>query len=179
MRQRRLHWWRSRSGSVAVEFVFVFPILVLMTMGALDLSFVVFDYHKATEATRRGIRAAVINAPIADMSLLSSGSIVCSKSSNVSCSRGSVKSSDTFDKVVSAIQEIAPNIEAQNVSVIYADSGIVVGGSSDIVTPVITVSIAGVHYEFAALKLIPGFPASVELPGFDSTRVGTSAQPEP
>lgn len=177
MSSTRLKWRRADSGNVAVEFAFIFPILVLMTMGALELSFVVFDYHKASEATRRGVRAAIINDPVADMALVSNGAITCSKTSNVSCTSGSVKSSSSFDAIVQAIQEISPNIADTNVSVTYADSGVVIGGSADIVTPVITVRINGVRYDFVALKLIPGFPSSVELPGFDTTRIGTSAQP--
>lgn len=46
-------------GSAAVEFALVAPILVILTLAALDLASLMFDYHRASEATRRAARVAV------------------------------------------------------------------------------------------------------------------------
>ncbi len=50
-------------GSAAVEFGMIAPLLVLITFAILEFSLVLFEQHRATEATRRGARQAVIARP--------------------------------------------------------------------------------------------------------------------
>ena len=42
-------------------------------------------------------------------------------------------------------------------------------------TPLVTVSLVNVRHDFIALRLIPGMPASMTYPGFESTRLAATA----
>lgn len=65
----RLHTlWRDRRGSSAVEFALVFPGFIVLTLGALYLSLVLYaltSAHQATEAAARyaSIQQTLKNAP--------------------------------------------------------------------------------------------------------------------
>lgn len=56
---------RSSSGAVFVEFTAVFPIILLLTMGALDFSFLMIKWVSASKATYAGARLASIMDPVA------------------------------------------------------------------------------------------------------------------
>jgi Flp pilus assembly protein TadG len=165
-----------RRGATALEFAFIAPALLTVSLGALEISLIVYDYHAATEATRRGVRQAITGAPVATLNNLSSTPITCSGTNNggVTCSPGSVRSSQSFAAIVSEIRAAAPFVAHQNVRVSYAASGVVVDGAGAFVTPLVTVRLANVTHEFFALKFIPGMPTSMTYPGFESTRLAAS-----
>src|SRR3546814_5498704 len=59
--RRRLAAFRTEeAGSSLIQFGILAPVLVVLSFGILDLTLLAFDYHRATEATRRGVRTAVI-----------------------------------------------------------------------------------------------------------------------
>lgn len=167
---------RRRDGGVALEFAFIAPLLFTVTLGALEVVFIVSDYHAATEATRRGARQAITGTPVATLGNLDANAITCSGSGEaVSCSSGSVRSAESFAEIVGEIRATAPFVRPENVRVSYRASGVVVDGAGAFVTPLVTVSLVGVRHEFFALGLIPGMPTSMTYPGFESTRLAPTA----
>lgn len=177
MPSRLLRLLRNRSGATAVEFAFIAPLLITMTLGAIEVALIIFDYHAANEATRRGARQAERDPAVASLANLRSAPIACSSSSGggVTCSTASVRAAQTFTNVVNEVRAIAPWIGSDNVVVSYRDSGIVVDAAGTIVTPLVTVSLVNVRHDFITLKLIPGMPTSMTYPGFESTRLAASA----
>jgi Flp pilus assembly protein TadG len=166
---------RRRDGGAALEFALIAPLLLTVTLGALELAFIVYDFHAATEATRRGVRQAITATPVAALANLGANTITCSGSGeSVSCSTGSVRSSQSFADIVGEIRAIAPFIRADNVRVSYRASGVVVDAAGSFVTPLVTVSLVGVRHDFVALRLIPGMPTSMTYPGFESTRLAAT-----
>ena len=63
-------WRKCRKGTTAVEFGLILPALLLLTLGALEGGLIMFDYHKISEATRRGLRTALTEDPIIDLAEL-------------------------------------------------------------------------------------------------------------
>jgi Flp pilus assembly protein TadG len=176
--RRIANWWRNRRGTAALEFALILPALLLLTIGTLEVGLIMFDYHKLSEATRRGLRTALIEDVIIDLADLDATPITCSGPGNVSCSGGSVESSDSFDAIVLAMQEIVPRIDADNVVVTYADSGLDISGNGDTVTPLVTVGVTGLEYDFVALRYIPGLSTVLTLPNFNTTRLSHTVVPD-
>jgi Flp pilus assembly protein TadG len=173
---RRLRGMLKRQdGGVALEFALIAPLLFAVTLGALEIAFIAYDFHAATEATRRGVRQAITETSVATLSHLGANPITCSGSGDtVSCSSGSVRSSQSFTDIVNEIRAAAPFVSAENVRVSYRASGVTVDAAGSFVTPLVTVSLVGVRHDFFALKLIPGMPTSMTYPGFESTRLAAT-----
>lgn len=57
MRARTLRW-RSERGAELLEFALVFPILLLVLAGILDMGFLFKDFEVVTNAAREGARMA-------------------------------------------------------------------------------------------------------------------------
>jgi len=173
-----LAWARCRRGTTALEFALILPVLLLFTLGALEIGLIMFEYHKMSEATRRGLRTALIEDPIIDFAELTTTPVPCTGSGGVSCNGVTVDNSATFDTVVAAMRAVSGKISADNVTVIYTDSGLDISGTGETITPLITVKVSGLTYNFVALRYLPGLPAQFNLPGFDTTRLSYTTLPE-
>ncbi len=171
-------WFRAREGATAMEFAMILPVLLLLTLGALEIGLIMFDFHKVSEATRRGLRTALINDTIIDLGDLDTTPIPCTGSGGVSCSGGSVDNSGSFDAIVAAMQAVTPRITGDNVIVTYSDSGLDISGTGETTTPLVTVEVTGLAYEFTALSYLPGLPDELTLPSFDTTRLGHTTIPD-
>jgi len=55
------HLRRPERGQSLVEFALVFPLIALLTFGAIDLGRAVFAYSTVTSAARQGARVASVN----------------------------------------------------------------------------------------------------------------------
>ena len=114
-------FWRHVRGGVAIEFAFVFPLLLAFTIAVLEFGIILFDYHRAGEATRRGVRDLVINPPLAALdALVNNGSVVCIGSdASVSCTGGAVDgdAATTFAALVARMQDVFSTVAPQNVSI--------------------------------------------------------------
>ncbi|MBT7758979.1 MAG: hypothetical protein HN732_16730 [Rhodospirillaceae bacterium] len=170
-------WRKCRKGTTAVEFGLILPALLLLTLGALEGGLIMFDYHKISEATRRGLRTALTEDPIIDLAELASTPVPCSGSGGVSCNGVTVDNSATFDAVVSAMREVSSRITAANVIVTYTDSGLDNSGTGETITPLITVEVTGLAYNFVAVRYLPGLPSQLDLPSFDTTRLSHTTLP--
>lgn len=47
---------RSRSGSAAVEFALILPVLLVLTLGIMDWSWYLIEYQKVLSAAQAGVR---------------------------------------------------------------------------------------------------------------------------
>ena len=172
-------FWRHVRGAVAIEFAFILPLLLAFTVGVLEFGIILFDYQRAGEATRRGVRELVINPPLAALdTLLNDGSVVCIGSgASVSCTGGAVdgEAATTFSALVENMRDIFSSIAAQNVSVVYNASGVDDPANTGMITPTVTLSLTGLQYEFFILQIVPGIPTGFEFPPFATTRL-TSTQ---
>jgi Flp pilus assembly protein TadG len=155
---------RDIRGAVAVEFALILPTLILMTIGALEIGFVVFEYHEAREATRRGARIALIEGPLTDISDLSS---------EVTCNSASCDAT-AFGRIATAMQSVMPRIDADMITVSYRDSGVNIDPDGVYQTPLVTVSVGGLRHEFMVLKLVPGLTAGFDYPDFATSRLSHS-----
>ncbi len=57
---RKPPFGRSHSGQSMAEYAIVVPVLLLMTLGTIEFSAIIFDYSTITNAAREGARAAII-----------------------------------------------------------------------------------------------------------------------
>lgn len=170
---RRL--WRDTRGVEAIEFAFIAPVLLMLTIGVLEMGLVLFDYHRAGEATRRGARVAVIEEPIASMEDLKSTTVTCDGSaSSVTCTGATVEVSASFTAVFDAMHAMLPGLERANVRVAYAPSSVASDETAGIVTPLVTVRIVNYVHAFAVLGFIPGVPETITFPPFATTLVAPS-----
>lgn len=170
---RRL--WRDERGVEAIEFIFVAPVLLILTIGTLEMGLVLFEYHLAGEATRRGARVAVIEEPIASMEDLKSTAVTCDGSSaSVTCTGATVEDSASFTAVYDAMHAILPGLARTSVRVAYAPSTVASDTTEGIVTPLVTVQIVNYVHEFSVLGFIPGVPTSITLPSFATTLIAPS-----
>jgi len=58
-------FWRDRTGSVLVEYSVVFPLFILVILGAVDSAYMLLDWGLANKAAYMGARTAVISNPVA------------------------------------------------------------------------------------------------------------------
>ena len=170
-------FWRHVRGAAAIEFAFVLPLLVGFTVAALEFGLILFDYQRAGEATRRGVRDLVINPPLATLDVLKTdGTVVCvGGGAGVTCTGGNIdaSASDTFAVLYEKMRVVFSDIEPQNVSITYSASGIDV--NPGVVTPVVTLNLTGMRHEFFILQIIPGVSGGFDFPPFAASRV-TSTQ---
>jgi hypothetical protein len=57
--------WRDIAGSALVEYTVVFPVFILVTLGTVDVTYMLYEWTLANKATYVGARAAVVSNPIA------------------------------------------------------------------------------------------------------------------
>jgi hypothetical protein len=57
--------WRNIQGSSLVEFTLVFPVLILVALGTVDVTFMLFDWAQANKAVYVGARLAIVSPPVA------------------------------------------------------------------------------------------------------------------
>jgi hypothetical protein len=63
--QLAVRFWRDIAGSVLVEYTVVFPLFMLVTLGTVDVAYMLYEWALANKATYVGARAAVVSNPVA------------------------------------------------------------------------------------------------------------------
>ncbi len=164
--KRRCGAWRNRRGAVAVEFAFLFPIALVFTFGLIEFALILFDFHRLSEATRRGARAAIIQPAISDLANLSAAGSPYECTANatstapysVTCSVGpgpSADADDIFETIITDMQGIKPDLMGSNITITYTDTGVTGGEETPgLMTPMVTVSISGFQYSYFVLTLV-------------------------
>jgi len=165
---------RDEEGAFIIEFGITFPVLILLSFGLLEFSLVVFDYQRAAEATRRGVRLAIIQEPIPNTAnLLQDAVITCTApGGTVQCTGGSpsANADALWAALLDEMQKAYPTLTNANVVVTF--EGTDVGSSGDIggVFPLVTLQLTGVRHDMIVGHLI-GID-SVQFPDFKATVLG-------
>jgi Flp pilus assembly protein TadG len=128
-----------QEGTTAVEFALIAPLLILFSAGLMDFSLILYDFHRYSEVTRRGVREAVIQAPIASLNTLSTTPVICDGDADggVTCTGAAVVSAVSFSSILSEMKKMVPGVTGDKVQIRYVDSGL--PASAGLVTPSVTV----------------------------------------
>jgi Flp pilus assembly protein TadG len=183
--RRLLSLIRDEHGATLVETTIVFPMVLILTMGLVDLGVAFWQYHAAEKATAIAARYIATRGPL--VATLADGSHDCfvangSVTLGTSCADSSVStasgpyvctgttpgscSSTVLAAVVTQMQQVAPFITSSNVEVDVAQSkmGFIGRGTA---IPMVTVKTTGLTYTFILQNLLGIGP--ITMPGFAST----------
>ena len=174
---RRLR--RDDRGEAIIGFAFVMPVLAFLSIAIFEFGLVMFDFHRAGEATRRAVRMVAISDPVADVSGFSAGSAIqCTSSgSSVSCSGSATANAGVFNAMVSEMQEILTAIGPENVEIEYRDSGVGDPTTPGGIIPLVTVKLVNLTHAFYLVQLIPGMPEELTFPPFTSNQLAGGLGP--
>lgn len=167
---------RDVRGAMAVEFAILVPTVIVFTAAAFEFTFLMYDYQTATDSTREGVRAALVNDTLANLTSLESADVVCTFSGgSTSCAGGSVLSGAdaAFAAIVAAMQQPKADVTNANVQVTYSWSQID-GAGSTIKTPLVTVALINMTHEMFLLPGWIGNSSSFTMPAFAASRVAHS-----
>lgn len=175
------HFLVDESGAFIIEFAITFPVLIMLSFGLLEFSLVIFDYQRAAEATRRGVRMTVIELPIADTGPLLGGDIIqcnavngvvgCVSSDPTTVAQPSTVADVNFANLLTEMQQAYPTLTEDNVILTYegVNVGDPTGGG---ILPLVTLQLKGVRHEMIVGHLIgikyinfPDFTTTVLGPG--------------
>lgn len=177
-RRKRAVVIRDDAGNALIGFAFILPLLLALCFGIVDFSLVLLDFHRASEATRRGARSALIADPIASLAALpAGGTVLCRGGAGVTCTGGALVNADGFDTVLAEMRGIMPGVGPENLEVEYRWSGIGDPASPGGILPLVTVRVRGLRHDLVMLRAIPGLPSSVTLPDFMTMQVGSGIRP--
>ncbi len=169
---------RSEDGAFIVEFGIAFPVLILLSFGLLEFSLVAFDYQRAAEATRAGVRMTIIKPTVANTATLLEGSVItCTSTSGVvSCAGGSPsETADTlFQELLATMRGIYPTLTEENLIVIYEGTDVGDAEEAGGVLPLVTLKLTGVRHDMIVGHLI-GIDY-IEFPAFTTTVLGPGNQ---
>lgn len=167
----------GESGEAVISFAFIAPMLILLSLGILELSLLMFEHGRASEATRRGARVAAMEPPVADLTNITSGPFVCkSTSGTVTCSSSSVQNGDSFANIVADMQAMLPDLTPGNVVVTYRDSGIGAAATGGF-KPFVTVKIVNYDHQFMVMGGFAGLPTQITFDDFQTTQLLNTSDP--
>jgi hypothetical protein len=134
---------RDCRGSSLVEFTLVFPILILITFGTIDVTYMLYEWNLASKAAYRGARVAIVANPVApeitnpaynvaDIGLFcfnrdTGASTGLCPTVSVTCpSADGCPDPDNaaFTFILQEMQQIFPRLQAANVSIHYETTGL-------------------------------------------------------
>lgn len=202
----------DRTGASAAEFALVLPLFLLLVFGTIDAGRFVWEYNRAEKATQVGARLATVTDPL-DSGLRDEdyagqvaggvtigvgdlipaaalGSLLCT-STGCQCETAPCPAVGTFDSatfntvLVARMQQIYPEIEAENVEVRYKGSGFGYAGSATggggggggavtetmEISPLITVTLTGLQFRPITTLLL----AQMTMPAFSTTLTAEDA----
>lgn len=165
----------DEDGAYIVEFAITFPVLILLSFGLLEFSLVVFDYQRAAEATRAGVRHTIINEPIANIAGVTFNDtiITCTNTTGtVVCVNGSpgTTADARFQSLLDEMQGIYPTLTAENIVVTYSGTDVGNDDENGGIFPLVTLQLTGVKHDMIVGHLI-GIE-TIEFPAFTTTVLG-------
>lgn len=161
----------DRSGEAILSFAFALPLVLTVSFGILDISILLFEQGRATEATRSATRVAAISGAVANLDNIASGDIDCwTNSGTLTCNGGAVISQTSYDAIVADLQRMLPDATAQNVTVTYRNSNLGASVSGGI-KPFVTVTLTNYKHTLTMMGAIPGLPDEVTFPDFSTTQL--------
>ncbi len=154
---------RKQKGATMIEMALTLPLMILIILGIVEFSLLIFTWTKGVEATREGVRYASVSTPTVDLSGLD-----CSDGSTSTNIEADCGSDDCTDLILE-MQKIMPEVSGDNVHVIYECSRT---GNPDrpisMRTPEIRISIQDLTYDFIFPQII-GLGLNITMPEFTST----------
>lgn len=186
----------SSLGSTGAEFALLLPLTLLFFLGMIDVGRYMWEVNRAEKATQIGARwAAATNIIASDLNTynfagtggLASGDAVpqasfpgvsctksgasdptCSCATGGTCNFGLTADKAAFNLLVTRMQQIKPDIAANQVAVDYGYSGIGFAGdpTGADVSPLVTVRLQNLTFTPMLFVL---FTSSVGLPDFSYT----------
>lgn len=176
-------------GSSAAEFALVLPLLILFLFGIIDGGRYLWEVNKAEKATQVGARVATVTDVISTslsttdyvgVGGLTQGDVIpASALGTLTCTRTACTCSGTcptgyatanatsFDRVVTRMRYMKPDISASNVTVTYRGAGIGFAGDPNgmEIAPLVTVQLSGLQFRPLVLFNAVAF----NLPAFRTT----------
>jgi Flp pilus assembly protein TadG len=185
LRPKIEHFLQDRSGASAAEFALVFLMFVTLIFGIIDFSRALWQWNMAEKATQMGVRVAVVSdlvpetlqtwdAVAAGYTLgdpvpivgIAPNPIVCTVGS---CTGGWGYDSVAFNRIVTRMSQLYPQMQANNVTIEYRHVGLGIAGNpiGPHIDPLVTVKLANLSFQF----LTPGLAGLVtmDMPEFTST----------
>lgn len=164
----------DEDGAFIIEFGIAFPVLILLSFGLLEFSLVVFDYQRAAEATRQGVRSMIINPAVPNTATLLEGSVItCTSTAGVVGCTGGSPSDDAntqFQRLLTEMQGIYPTLVEENLIVTYEGTDVGSPDESGGILPLVTLQLTGVSHNMIVGHLI-GIP-HIDFPAFTTTVLG-------
>lgn len=192
---RRLLLDRTAAG--AAEFALVLPLLILFLFGIIDGGRYLWEVNKAEKSTQAGARVAIVTDVLAGglasqtyvgqtvggVTLTQGDVIPAAALGQLSCKSGgccisgttctapypAVGTFDTasFNRIVTRMRYMKPDIGANNVTVTYRGSGLGFAGDPNgmEIAPLVTVELSGVQFR----PLVLFNAVAINLPPFRTT----------
>lgn len=183
-----VRFWRDQRGASMIEFTLVFPLLMLMSFGTVDMSLILWDWAQANKAAQRGARVAVVANPIpsgitspewvadyigdscidpltgADLGTCAAAQTTCTPAAeNGSCTNGYNWDEAAFMAILQQMQTVYPRLDRQNVQFSYRTNGLGFVGRPGGLPFEVTVEIRCLTNEVYFLVALAGW-AFVDLP---------------
>lgn len=153
----------QQKGAAMVELALTLPLMLLILMGIIEFSLLLFMWSKGVEASRAGVRFASVSTPVVSLSALNCTGGNSTNKITANC--GSANCTALLQEMQRVMPELTPN----NVNIIYECSRT---GNPDrpieMKTPEIRVSIQNMSYSFISPKII-GLGLKIDMPEFSST----------
>lgn len=187
------YFYRCNSGAAAAEFALVLPVFLLFLLGIIDVGRFMWTLNTAEKATQMGARAAVVSnfvagglftadysatlgqgAPIttddfgAASCKMDDGTLQCDCLTAPCPATLTPTNTATFDAIVTRMSGIAPIIGANNVEIVYTNSGLGYAGDPNgaDIAPLVTVSANNLTFTPLIFQF---FGASFSMPTISAT----------
>ncbi|WP_135077214.1 TadE/TadG family type IV pilus assembly protein [Terasakiella sp. SH-1] len=174
------HMLRDENGAMVPAFALLLPFLVLISLGVVEVSTLLFEWHRTGEATRRATRHIAIEQPVADLSAFQRGSVVnCSANAGavVSCSSGTGANVGAFATMLDLMQAIQPAILPEHVRIIYSDSGLGDPTTPGGIIPLVKLEVSGLTRPLMVVGGFLGMPSEFTFPSFMATQMSNGLGP--
>lgn len=190
-----LRLWRDQSGTAAVEYALVFTLVILLTLGTIEVALILWQWNSAEKATQAGVRHAAVHDLLAP-GLRAVGSeptsgnygdwcldrttntanadcvfapVTCN---SAGCSGGYGYDPAAFAALADRMRGLFPLVEPANIEVVYSFSGLGFIGRPGGQPMMVTVRLRTMSYRLFLLDAFTSLPAILAMPGFDATLVG-------
>ncbi|SCY15575.1 TadE/TadG family type IV pilus assembly protein [Thiohalorhabdus denitrificans] len=164
----RAEEFQDQAGAALVELAVGLMLFLVLVLGVLEFGYALFNWSRVAEATRAGVRTAIVNDPQADLGELLSE---CSEGTS-----GEVQAGPS-DRVLASMKTLYAPLEEEQVVVTYRCSGT---GHADRPTPVLTVTVEVQDVEHRLMvPHILGLETEVTLPAFASSRTSEDLETQP
>lgn len=167
-------------GASMIEFTLVFPVLLLVAFGTVDVTMMLFDWARANKAAYRGARVAVVAPPVAGgitnltynsdfigddcfdqadgqpVGICETVSTTCTpQSSGGQCVGTHTTFQDAaFTTILTEMQQILPRLQRENVQISYRSTSLGFAGRPDGVPMELTVSVRCMTSQFFFLSAL-------------------------